>query len=205
MSSDNQQQHPHRSEIPTISSTLLERVQAMQPDAWGRLVEVFGPIVYRWCRQSGLSGHDASDIVQEVFASVSRGIENFHRSAADQSFRNWLATITRNRVRDHYRRLAKQPDAEGGTQAMLNWQSMADPIEASLSGDNLEGEISRRVMDLVRSEFEERSWLAFKKTAVEGRYPSAVAEELGMSLASVYQAKSRILRRLRQQLNEIPK
>jgi RNA polymerase sigma-70 factor (ECF subfamily) len=192
-------------ELPTLSSTLLNRVQQMQPDAWGRLVEVFGPIVYRWSRQSGLSGHDASDVVQEVFASVSRGIGDFHRSQPDQSFRNWLATITRNRVRDFYRRSAKQPRAAGGTENLADWQNHPDPIEASLSGDNLEGEISRRVLDLVRTEFEERTWLAFRKTAIEEKTPSDVAEELGMSVASVYQAKSRILRRLRQQLANLPR
>lgn len=198
-----------REEMPSISSTLLERVKQMQPEAWGRLVEVFGPIVYRWCRQSGLSGHDSSDVVQEVFASVSRGIGNFHRSQEDQSFRNWLATITRNRIRDFWRRTAKQPDAIGGTAANLGLQNMADPIEASLdvtiSAENMEGEISRRVLDMVRSEFEERSWLAFRMTAVEGQIAADVATELGMSVASVYQAKSRILRRLRHQLGELPK
>jgi len=44
-----------RRELPTLSSTLLQRVRDMNPDGWNRLVEVFGPIVYRWCRQSGVS------------------------------------------------------------------------------------------------------------------------------------------------------
>ena len=198
---------PH--DLPTLSSTLLDRVQKMQPDAWTRLVEVFGPIVYRWCRQSGLSGHDAADVVQEVFASVARGVGNFHRSQANQSFRNWLATITRNRVRDFWRRSQKHPEPAGGTAALLHFQNVADPLDESLdatiSVEKLEGELSRRVLELVRSEFEEKSWRAFQLTAVEGRVPVDVAAELGMSVASVYQAKSRILRRLRQQLGELPK
>jgi RNA polymerase sigma-70 factor (ECF subfamily) len=204
------EQPSRRHELPSLSSTLLNRVRQMQPDAWSRLVEVFGPIVYRWCRQSGLSGHDASDVVQEVFASVSRGIGNFHRSQADQSFRNWLATITRNRVRDFHRRSAKQPHAAGGTEAHVEFQNLADPIQsndldATISSADLEGEISRRVLDLVRSEFEERSWLAFHKTAVMGKLPIDVAKELGISVAAVYQAKSRVLRRLRQLLADLPK
>lgn len=198
-----------RSELPSLSSTLLDRVRQMQPDAWARLVEVFGPIVYRWCRQSGLTGHDASDVVQEVFASVARGVENFHRSQEDQSFRNWLATITRNRVRDHWRRSAKQPDAAGGTEALNSLQNVADPndtsLDATISSANMEGEISRRMLDLVRSEFEEKSWLAFRMTTVDGRLAADVADELGMTVAAVYKAKSRILRRLRQQLSDLPK
>jgi RNA polymerase sigma-70 factor (ECF subfamily) len=56
---------------------MLERIQRMQPEAWARLVDVFGPVVYRWCRQSGVAAQDATDIVQDVFSGVVRGIEGF--------------------------------------------------------------------------------------------------------------------------------
>lgn len=79
----------------------------MQPEAWAQVITVFSPIVYRWCRQSGLTAHDASDVVQEVFSSVARGIGRFERVKETGSFRSWLATITRNRIRDHHRRNAK--------------------------------------------------------------------------------------------------
>ncbi len=197
-----------REELPSLSTSLLDRVRLMQPDAWTRLVAIFGPIVYRWCRQSGLSGHDASDVVQEVFTSVSRGIGNFHRSQENQSFRNWLATITRNCVRDFWRRSAKQPGAIGGTDALLGLQNLADPLEASLDATisvaDIESELTRRVLELVRSEFEEKSWMAFQKTAVDGKLAADVAVELGMTVAAVYKAKSRIFRRLRQQLGDLP-
>ena len=192
-------------ELPSLSSTMLERVRQMQPDAWSRLVTVFGPIVYRWSRQSGLSAHDAADVVQDVFASVARGIGNFQREQPNQSFRAWLATITRNRVCDFFRRSSKQPQAMGGTDAMIGFQNAIDPFSQSFADEDIDGELSRRVLDLVRCEFEERSWLAFQKTAVKGELPIDVAADLGMSVAAVYQAKSRILRRLRQQLAELPK
>ena len=195
----------YHNELPSISSTMLHRVRQMQPDAWSRLVTLFGPIVYRWSRQSGLNRHDAADVVQDVFASVARGIGDFEREKPSQSFRNWLATITRNRVCDLFRREGKQPRAAGGTDAMIGIQNVVDPFdEQSFVGEEIEGELSRRVLDLVRSEFEERSWLAFYRTAVLGKLPVDVAAELGVSVAAVYQAKSRILRRLRQQLAEIP-
>lgn len=194
-----------QTELPTISSTLLNEVQQMNSDAWARLVQTFGPIVYRWCRQAGLPGHDASDVVQEVFTSVSRNVADFHRSQADQSFRNWLATITRNRIRDYFRKQSRVPKAAGGTEALRRWQDVADSLESSISGEQLETEITQRVMDLVRSEFEERSWLAFHATVVQARSPADVAADLNMNVAAVYQAKSRILRRLRQRLAELPK
>jgi DNA-directed RNA polymerase specialized sigma24 family protein len=87
-------------EIPTLSTSFLGQVQGMDPAGWSRLVMTFAPIVYRWCRRSGIRESDAPDVMQEVFATVARGIVDFERRQEQGSFRAWLATITRSRVRD---------------------------------------------------------------------------------------------------------
>jgi len=187
----------------SISSTLLERMRAMRPEAWGRFVEVYTPVVYGWCRGSGLNEHDASDVVQEVFTSVARGVSSFrHRKPAD-SFRAWLATITRNRIRDFFRRQHRLPAAVGGTDAQQHLANLPEPSEAG-SSQQLDAAISRRILELVRAEFEERTWDAFWRTVVEGQSPNDVAADLSVSVFVVYQAKSRVLRRLRERLGELP-
>lgn len=195
-------------ELPSLSSSLLDRVQQMQPEAWAQVVTVFGPIVYRWCRQAGLAGHDASDVVQEVFSSVARGIGHFERVKNEGSFRSWLATITRNRIRDHLRRRSKQPQGAGGTQALLQLNEVHEELDQSLdqsiSEANLNESLPRRVLELVESEFAPATWQAFWLTTVEGIPAADVAERLSLNVASVYQAKSRVLRRFRQRLSEIP-
>jgi len=173
----------------------------MRPEAWGRLVELYGPVVYRWCRGSGLGEHDAADVVQDVFTSVARGVGNFRRSKPTDSFNAWLATITRNRVRDFYRR--QGPAAVGGTDMQNRIADVAFPTEAD-SSQQLEAAISQRMLELVRSEFEERTWNSFWRTAVEEQRPADVASDLGVSVFAVYQAKSRVLRRLRERLGELP-
>jgi RNA polymerase sigma-70 factor (ECF subfamily) len=60
----------------------------------------------------------------------------------------------------------------------------------------------RRALEQVRSEFEPRSWQAFWRTTIDGMTVAIVAEELGMSPSTIRQHRSRILRRLRQQLGE---
>ncbi len=55
----------------------------------------------------------------------------------------------------------------------------------------------RRALDQVRAEFEDRSWQAFWRVAVDGRRAADVAAELKISVNAVYVARSRILRRLR--------
>lgn len=176
----------------------------MQPDAWAQVVTVFSPIVYRWCRQSGLTTHDSTDVVQEVFSNVARGIGRFERRKAEGSFRSWLATITRNCVRDHHRRHLKEPQASGGTAALLQMNQVHESLDHSISEANLTESLPRRVLELVESEFEPTTWQAFWLTTVEGFSAAEVAERLALNVASVYQAKSRVLRRFRQRLGELP-
>jgi len=194
--------------LPSLSSSLLVRVQEMQPDAWARLVDVFTPIVYRWARQAGLSGADSADVVQEVFASIARRIPSFERQKEKGSFRSWLATITRNQIRDVFRKKQKQPDGRGGSTAMIRIMETAAPEsnawEATVSVENLESRLPQRVLQMVRTDCDERTWQAFWMTAIEEKPASEVAKELGLSVASVYQAKSRTLRRLRKRMGEIP-
>lgn len=194
--------HP---EHPTLSSMFLADVQQMDPEGWSRLVNTFGPIVYRWCRTSGVRDSDAADLVQDVFASVARGIGQFEREKTEGSFRSWLATITRNRVRDYFRKQANNHPAEGGTAALDRLQQhQADELDSSICADSMHSPLCRRVLEIVRIEFEETTWRAFWQTTVDGKQASIVAENVGISVASVYQAKSRVLRRLRQRMAELP-
>ena len=104
-------------EPASISSTLLEQIRARRPEAWQRLVDLYGPVVYRWCRQLGIGRADAADVVQEVFAAVAAGAGRFRRETPEHSFGAWLRTITRSKVCDHFRRRRGLLDAEGGTDA----------------------------------------------------------------------------------------
>ncbi len=93
--------------------------------------------------------------------------------------------------------------AQGGTSAnerLLTIPEMSDP---SVTGDPRE--VNRLVvpagLELVRAEFENRTWEAFRRVVVEEQSPSEVAGALGVSVQAVYKAKSRVLRRLRQELD----
>ncbi len=190
-------------EHPTASSALLDGMRRMDAAAWGRLVDTFGGIVYRWCRVSGLGPHDAADVVQEVFISVARGIDRFERQKPVGSFRSWLATITRNQVRDHFRRQAGREQARGGSGAIALLEQHAEQLDSTICGESIRGAVARRVLEGLRNEFEPKTWTAFWMTAVEGRTAAETAEATGLSAAGVYQAKSRILRKLRTRLAEL--
>jgi RNA polymerase sigma-70 factor (ECF subfamily) len=190
-------------EPSSISSTLLERVKADHPEAWTRLVTLYGPVVYRWCRQAGAARDDAPDLVQEVFTAIARHIGSFRRDRPGDSFAAWLRTVTRNAIRGYFRCRRGQPMAQGGTDAQERLHQVPEPLEPAEDSDPQEvaGLILPIGLELVRAEFENRTWEAFRRVAVEGQSSARVATDLGMSIEAVYQAKSRVLRRLRQELD----
>jgi RNA polymerase sigma-70 factor, ECF subfamily len=190
----------------SVSSTLLDQLRSRRPEAWERFVRLYSPVIYRWCRRSGLAAEDAADVFQEVLAAVVSHLPEFHRDGPQDSFSGWLATITRNKVRDHFRRRQGRAEARGGSTAQRQMSEIAQPSEESIRPDaESEAWLSRHVLVTIRAEFETRTWQAFWRTTVDGQPPAYVATDLEMSVAAVYTAKSRVLRRLRQVMGELPR
>ena len=187
----------------STSVSLLERVKEFDPHAWDRLTRLYAPVVYHWCRQSGLQDTDASDVSQETFRAVAVAIGDFRRHRPGDSFQGWLWTITRNKLRDHFRRRASRPGAVGGSVAQQRLLEIPDrPLEDDdhdSRADTTAG-IAHRALALIESEFEQQTWQAFFRVVVGGQVASAVADDLGMSVGAVYTAKSRVLRRLREEV-----
>ena len=110
--------------------------------------------------------------------------------------------MARHKLGDWIRRQRRAPQAEGGTAAQQRLQEIAGPAELPDSAEEQicdESHVAHRSLELVRAEFEARTWQAFWLVVVEGRLPADVAPELGMTLPAVYKAKSRVLCRLRQE------
>jgi len=190
----------------SIQSTLLRQVRQRDAEAWQRLVGLFSPLIYDWCRQQGVQAVDAADIIQEVFRVVFRDIDKFRRQRSGDSFRGWLWTVTRNRIRDHFRARSRQPQAYGGTDAWQRFENLpeAEPDSDSGSGTTkITSSPLHRALELVRNDFGTTAWQAFCRVAIE-RHPAAeVAADLGISVNAVRKAKARVLRRLREEFGEL--
>jgi RNA polymerase sigma-70 factor (ECF subfamily) len=181
---------------------LLVRVRADDQDAWRRLVDLYSPLVAHWCRQWGAPPDDVPDIVQDVFTAVARGLKTYRLDQPDATFRGWLRGIVRHKLTDQFRRNAGR--AEGGSTALLRLQGVADDAEPDLSEGHAEvADLYRRALEQVRAQFEERTWQAFWRVAMENQSPEHVAAELGITANGVRQAKSRVLRRLKEELGEL--
>jgi RNA polymerase sigma-70 factor (ECF subfamily) len=191
--------------VGSTSSSLLDRVKARDEAAWQRLVSVYGHLVLYWCRCAGIRREDRVDVCQEVFRAVAANIDSFRHDQPGGTFRGWLRTITRSKVADHFRRQDRQPGAVGGSAARERFLAIpdSDASSAAEAGNPEKAILVNRALDLIRNEFEDRTWQAFWRATVECQPSDVVAESLEMTPAAVRQAKSRVLRRLREELHQL--
>lgn len=186
------------------SRSLIDAARIRDPAAWERMVILYSPLVLYWCRQSGLGEDDALDVFQDVFHSIAIHIATFQQDSSRGTFRGWLRTITRNKVNDAFRRRRREPPGVGGSEAQAQLTQLPEhiPLEEDECSDKGVAALMRRALELIRCEFEPRTWQAFWLTSVEGRSTNDVAAELGMSPGAVRVAKSRVLHRLRTELGD---
>lgn len=189
---------------PTRASLLIRIRDQADREAWSQFVEIYAPLIYGFGRNRGLQDSDAADLTQDVLQSVAGAISRLDYDPRKGTFRSWLFTIVRNRLRNQLKAKARREQASGDS-------GVADRIEAEPSReDNWETTWQRDhqqrlfawAASQVEAEVEPRTWQAFWKTTVDGEPGRAVAEELGMTLASVYLAKSRVMAKLRTLVRE---
>jgi RNA polymerase sigma-70 factor (ECF subfamily) len=191
----------------STSRSLLAEAQQDDSAAWRRLVGLYAPLVAAWCRRWGVAEQDIVDLLQEVFAAVARNLGDFRKQQPHDTFRGWLATIARNKVRDYKRQRFDRPVAAGGTEAARRLGQAPDPQaivdEPEADEDPAFGEVLQRAIEAIRGEFHERTWQAFWSVVVEGRRAADVAAELAMQPGTVRVCKSRVLSRLRRELGDL--
>jgi RNA polymerase sigma factor (sigma-70 family) len=188
---------------PTTQPSLLVRIRnAEDAAAWGQFVEIYAPLVYGHARKSGLQDADAADLTQEVLRRVAATVGRFDYDPGRGSFRSWLFTIVRNLQRNFLVQQKRRARGRGATgmQEMLEAQPAPEADEAARWEDDCKKRLLSWAADQVRDQVKESTWQAFWQTAVEGKGFQEVAQALQMSVGAVYVAKSRVLTRIRAQI-----
>jgi RNA polymerase sigma factor (sigma-70 family) len=192
-------------QLPTTRFTLLARLgEPANQAAWEEFVAVYEPAVYGFARKKGLQDADARDLCQDVLRAVSLAIERWTPDPARGSFRAWMFRIARNML-INFVASGKRRVRGAGDSAVQ--QALAE-LPARKSGDSelYETEYRRQLFvwaaGEVQNEFAASTWQAFWRTAIEGREIKTVASELDMTTGAVYIARSRVIARLRERIEE---
>jgi RNA polymerase sigma-70 factor (ECF subfamily) len=191
---------------PTTRRSLVLRLRNLEDErAWSEFVEIYEPLIYRLARRKGLQDSDARDLCQEVFRAVAAAIERWDPDPVKGKFRAWLFRIARNLVVKSLTVRRQQPQGSGSTSVheMLDGQPAGD----SQSEEEFALEFRRRAFrwaaEQVKHEFTESTWQAFWRTGVDDQPIATVAHELGLSAGAVYIARSRVLARLRDRVENL--
>jgi RNA polymerase sigma-70 factor (ECF subfamily) len=192
-------------EPPVTRPSLLVRLRdARDAPAWAHFVQVYAPLIYGFARRQRLQDADAADLTQDVLQAVAGAIRLLDYDPARGSFRGWLFTTVRRRLSNFRRRRQSRPDEGSGDTAVQ--QTLAGVPAPEDDAAWWEQEHERRLFgwaaEQVRPAVEPATWQVFWGTAVEGRPAKEVAAALGLSVAAVYMARSRVLARLKDVIRE---
>jgi RNA polymerase sigma factor (sigma-70 family) len=195
-------------EPPATRMSLLVRLKHPRDEqAWVEFVEIYEPMVQRLARRNGLRGADADDLTQEVFRAVAGAIDRWDLDPARGSFRSWLFRIARNLIVNlltaRKRQSAGYGTGDTDIMALLEAQAAAEPEASALFDIEYRRRLFAWAAERVRGEVHESTWQAFWRTGVEGQDVPSVAKALGMSPGAVYVARSRVMARLRGEIESV--
>ena len=189
---------PSMVEPETRSSLMLRLREPQDQQAWAEFVSIYEPLVLRVLRQRGLQEADARDVTQQVVLAVTQAVQRWQPDGQQASFRRWLFSIAR-RLALRFLQRGHAKRGVGGTDMVELLDSLPEPEHrtAAAFDDEYRTEVFRWAADQVRSDFRETTWQAFWRTCVLNEPIIGVADRLGMSVGSVYVARSRVIARLK--------
>ncbi len=158
--------------------------------AWSEFVDVYGPLIYDFCRTRELQSSDAADVTQEVLLRVAKGIRTFEYDRTKGLFRDWLARIVLNEVRRNAKKnrdVAIAPDELDHDSGLLE----------SSWDEQFQQYIFAKALDRSKAHFNEETWRMFDLSWLRKLPVEQVARDLGVGIDRIYVARSRVLKRLR--------
>ncbi len=187
------------SQLPKTRQSLLIRLRQRSQDAWSEFLEIYEQAIIDYARRRGLQDADARDVTQEVLAAVDKKIEQWRDDPSIGKFRGWLFRVARNIAVDKVVQQSRRAAASGDSRVnqMLAEQPGASETESTVFWTEYRRTLLNWAAEQVQPGVKESSWNSFLLTAIEGKKPEEVAQQLNVSVGSVYAAKFRIVSRIR--------
>jgi RNA polymerase sigma-70 factor (ECF subfamily) len=196
---------------PSTSMSLLGKASLGDREAWEQIVYLYSPLVDQWCRRRPLNADAIAGIGQDVFLVLLKNLGQFKKDKPSHGFRKWLWRVTTNEINNYLRKVRNEPQGMGGSAAREIIESYPDrSAEPRSMNDDRPGRddegliVLRRALELVKTDFEPRTYEAFREVVLNERPPADVARSLNLkSVGAVYTAKSRVMKRLRELLDQL--
>jgi RNA polymerase sigma factor (sigma-70 family) len=189
-------------DAPITRPSLLVRIRDPRDGpSWSQFVDLYAPLVYGFARKHGLQDADAADFTQEVLRNVAGAVGELDYNPQRGTFRGWLFTVVRNRLRDFLDSRRRQCQGSGDTETHALLEQQQDLGE--LWDQEYEWQLLTWAAEQIRGTAQESTWQAFWLTTIEEKSGQEVAKTLGISVAAVYLAKSRMMARLKEVIEQV--
>lgn len=181
----------------TRASLLASLREGRAAEGWQDFFRQYAPAIYRVALLRRLSSDQADDIVQQVMMSVARRIGDFDYKTDRGKFRNWICSITENKIRDHYRTVAQdarltQAAAEQQAQTANDcWEVQWRLQDLMICLDELSEDVSLRQLE------------TFRLYVIEGLAAEEVARRMEMSVGQVYVIRTTMIKRIRERMRDV--
>jgi RNA polymerase sigma factor (sigma-70 family) len=183
------------------SPSLLVRIRDAQDVAsWRTFVDLYAPLIYRYCRRRGLQDADAADVGQEVLLQVARSIRTFEYQPERGRFRDWLGTVIHGKLVRWREKHGRDVNGAAGPDSEQFLAGVVSPEADTEWAAQFHAHVLGAALERIRPRFEPATWRAFELTWVEDRPAAEAAAAAGLQVAAVYVAKSRVLKQLRDEV-----
>ncbi len=189
----------------SASATLLDRLRDGRDGlAWDEFFQRYWLLIYSYASRRGCSSHTAEEIVQDVMLKLFERKDVFRYDPERGRFRDWLATVVRNKVAELRRRPTARDRARGGNGSdNLGASNSPELADGAVTPDEMwdnafEQSLLWALLEVVRREVDPRSCLAFEMTVLNELPANKVAAHLGMSRSTVFRTRKKVLSRLEQ-------
>lgn len=183
----------------TRASLLLRIKDPRDTDAWAQFHDLYAPLLYKYARSRGLSREDAEDVRATCYETIVQKIKEFEYDEAKGGFKAWLRTLVSRRVVDLLRK-RREKHADSGQLGELQ-DDVPGPDE--LWEKHWKNQHLRYCVEEIRGKVGQHAFEAFNLLVLQEQTVEQVCEHLGLNPNQVYKAKSRVLRHVRQKMNEI--
>jgi RNA polymerase sigma-70 factor (ECF subfamily) len=181
------------------SPTLLERLHdPSDRSAWDEFATYYGGLIRGWCLRWGLQEADADEVTQQLLADIHAKMSRFTYDPARGRFRGWLRTLTHRACANLF-----------GRRRLRSFEELQDSIPArtDLGPEEPDGPARRELLHAaltrVEAQVKPRDWQIFQALTLAGRSGKEVAANFAMTVAAALMVKSRVLKKLKEQVREL--
>jgi RNA polymerase sigma-70 factor (ECF subfamily) len=189
-----------RTKPPSTRITLLARLRTTgDAEAWKTFVDLYMPLVYRFCRSRNLQDADSRDVTQQVLAIVHQTIDKFEYDRERGKFRNWLGAVTAHEILRHQRK-DRRPGKGAGDGRGTDIASLSSAAVDPKWAEEFNSYIFQLALTRIRPDFDDDVWQAFELSWLKDVTPREAAAKIGRPSAWIYKARYKVIERLRKEL-----